>query len=95
MIRFKSLLKVICKNVPKGEVITEVELYLDSDQQIESIAFITDKGTRSNSCGNKSLFGVKHRVTFPNCGQLIGFASRSSTRIEELKFMTMSRNYVY
>ena len=79
-------------NVPIGEVITEIELFVSG--KVDSITFITDKRTRSQSYGKKSIFGIKHRVTFPNCGQLAGLAGRASNmRIETLKFMTMNRNY--
>ena len=70
-------------NVPEGEFITEIEM--KTGAMVDSIIFITDKGTRSPRYGGDGG-SMKH---IQLVGRLVGLRGRDGAYIDALGFISM------
>lgn len=69
--------------VPKDEYVTQVE-YRSGDR-IDSLTFITNKGTKSPRYGGNG--GGYHLETFPDGYKIIGMYGRDGGRLDQLGFV--------
>ena len=69
-------------DVPMGESIQHVIVY--SGGMVDSLQFVTDKGTTSQKFGGDG--GNKHVFTVPEGAKLVGIYGRSGDMVDSLGF---------
>ena len=77
--------------VQEGELITQIEVR--SGQYVDSLTFITNKGTRSKKFGGNG--GNYFLVNAPTDGQLIGIKGISAGILDLIGFIWMIPKYGY
>ena len=75
--------------VPDGEYITQVEVR--SGSKLDSITFITNKGTKSDKYGKNG--GSYKLITFPTGSRFVGVFGRSGSLVDNLGFITGTNSY--
>ena len=75
--------------VPDGEYVSQIEYR--SGSRIDSLTFITNKGTRSPKYGGNG--GSYHLETFPEGSRIIGLYGRDGSRVDNLGFILAKTEY--
>lgn len=75
--------------VPDDEYITQVEVR--SGSLIDSITFITNKGTKSDQFGRNG--GGYNLITFPSGSRFVGVYGGSGRLVDSIGFITGTNNY--